>query len=193
MFYLGVDVSKAKLDCMLLDRTTNKVKAKSIPNTSAGFTQLIEWLAKNKAPDAYIVMEPTGVYHEPAALALTDAGLTLSLVNPAQLRQIIRHDEPPAFVERHLFETIQRQRTRIAVEIAAQLDRQPLFAVQLLLKLREARQAEAHQTRPAIMLGKAQDAPVGTVAHCLAERGRQHEPAFVAHRRKGLSVICNLK
>jgi transposase len=32
-------------------------------------------------------MEPTGVYHEPAALALTDAGLTLSLVNPAQLRQ----------------------------------------------------------------------------------------------------------
>ncbi|MDN4056588.1 transposase [Massilia sp. YIM B02763] len=87
MFYLGVDVSKAKLDCMLLDSKTNKVKAKSIPNTSAGFTQLIEWLAKNKAPDAYIVMEPTGVYHEPAALALTDAGLTLSLVNPAQLRQ----------------------------------------------------------------------------------------------------------
>ena len=61
MFYLGVDVSKAKLDCMLLDSKTNKVKAKSIPNTSAGFTQLIEWLAKNKAPDAYIVMEPTGV------------------------------------------------------------------------------------------------------------------------------------
>jgi transposase len=32
-------------------------------------------------------MEPTGVYHEAAALALTDAGLTLSLVNPAQLRK----------------------------------------------------------------------------------------------------------
>ena len=31
-------------------------------------------------------MEPTGVYHEAAALALADAGLTVSFVNPAQLR-----------------------------------------------------------------------------------------------------------
>jgi transposase len=87
MFYLGVDVSKAKLDCLLLDSTTGKVKSKSIPNTNAGFNQLIEWLADKKAPGAHVIMEPTGVYHEPAALALTDAGLTLSLVNPAQLRQ----------------------------------------------------------------------------------------------------------
>ena len=87
MFYLGVDVSKAKLDCQLLDSTTGKVKSKSIQNTTAGFKQLIEWLAEKKAPNAHVIMEPTGVYHEPAALALTDAGLTLSLVNPAQLRQ----------------------------------------------------------------------------------------------------------
>jgi len=87
MFYLGVDVSKAKLDCLLLDSTTGKVKSKSIQNTNAGFKLLIEWLAEKKAPNAHVIMEPTGVYHEPAALALTDAGLTLSLVNPAQLRQ----------------------------------------------------------------------------------------------------------
>jgi transposase len=87
MFYLGVDVSKAKLDCMLLDSTTGKVKSKSLANKPEGFKQLLEWLMKNKAPKPYVVMEPTGVYHEPAALALTDAGLTLSLVNPAQLRQ----------------------------------------------------------------------------------------------------------
>lgn len=87
MFYLGVDVSKAKLDCLLLDSTTGKVKSKSIQNTNAGFKQLIEWLAEKKAPNAHVIMEPTGVYHDPAALALTDAGLTLSLVNPAQLRQ----------------------------------------------------------------------------------------------------------
>lgn len=87
MFYLGVDVSKAKLDCLLLDSKTGKVKSKSIQNTNAGFKQLIEWLAEKKAPSAHVIMEPTGVYHEPAALALTDAGLTLSLVNPAQLRR----------------------------------------------------------------------------------------------------------
>lgn len=86
MFYLGVDVAKAKLDCMLLDTSTKKQKSKVVPNTAAGFKQLLEWLAKNHAPSPHVIMEPTGVYHEPAALALTDAGLTLSLVNPAQLR-----------------------------------------------------------------------------------------------------------
>jgi transposase len=87
MYYLGIDVAKAKLDCMLLDGTSGKRKAKVVANTRAGFTQLLEWLDKQGAPAPYVVMEPTGVYHEPAALALTDAGLTLSLVNPAQLRQ----------------------------------------------------------------------------------------------------------
>jgi transposase len=86
MFYLGVDVSKKKLDCMLLNSTNDKLKSKSLSNTKAGIEELIKWLAENKAPEAHVIMEPTGVYHEPAALALTDAGLKLSLVNPAQLR-----------------------------------------------------------------------------------------------------------
>jgi transposase len=87
MFYLGVDVAKAKLDCALLDTSTNKRKTKVVPNTAAGFAQLLEWLSKHRVPQVFVVMEPTGVYHEAAALALTDAGLTLSLVNPAQLRK----------------------------------------------------------------------------------------------------------
>jgi transposase len=86
MFYLGVDVAKAKLDCMLLDSSNGKLKSKSIHNTPAGFVQLLEWLIKNKAPKPHVVMEPTGMYHEGAALALADAGLIVSLVNPAQLR-----------------------------------------------------------------------------------------------------------
>lgn len=86
MFYLGVDVSKAKLDCMLLDSSSGKVKSKSLANTPAGFDQLIQWLGKQNAPEPHVVMEPTGVYHEGAALALADAGLIVSLINPAQLR-----------------------------------------------------------------------------------------------------------
>jgi transposase len=87
MFYLGVDVAKAKLDCMLLDTSSGKLKSKAnIPNTPAGFGQLLEWLVKQKAPKPHVVMEPTGMYHEGAALALADAGLVVSLVNPAQLR-----------------------------------------------------------------------------------------------------------
>ena len=86
MYYLGVDVAKAKLDCMLLDSSTGKVKSKSIANTSVGFVQLLEWLDKQKAGKPHVVMEPTGMYHENAALALADAGLVVSLINPAQLR-----------------------------------------------------------------------------------------------------------
>jgi transposase len=87
MFHLGVDVAKAKLDCMLLDTSSGKLKSKAnIPNTPAGFGQLLEWLVKQKASDVRVVMEPTGMYHENAALALADAGLVVSLVNPAQLR-----------------------------------------------------------------------------------------------------------
>lgn len=87
MFYLGVDVAKAKLDCMLLDASSGKLKSKAnIPNTPAGFGQLLEWLVKQNASKPHVVMEPTGMYHEGAALALADAGLVVSLVNPAQLR-----------------------------------------------------------------------------------------------------------
>ena len=86
MFYLGVDVAKKKLDCMLLESSSGKVKSKSVDNTPAGFAALLEWLDKQKAAKPHVVMEPTGMYHEAAALALADAGLTVSLVNPAQLR-----------------------------------------------------------------------------------------------------------
>lgn len=86
MFYLGVDVAKKKLDCMLLDSSSGKMKSKSVDNTAAGFAKLLEWLDKQKSVQPHVVMEPTGMYHEAAALALSDAGLTVSLVNPAQLR-----------------------------------------------------------------------------------------------------------
>ena len=61
MFYLGVDVAKAKLDCMLLDTSSGKLKSKSLTNTPAGFTQLLEWLDKQKAVKPHVVMEPTGM------------------------------------------------------------------------------------------------------------------------------------
>lgn len=88
-FYFGIDVSKAKLDCMLLDSHTGKRKSKSVDNTPAGVATLLAWLNKQGAVTecVHVVMEPTGVYHEAAALALTDAGVRVSLVNPLHLRR----------------------------------------------------------------------------------------------------------
>jgi transposase len=93
MFYLGIDVAKAKLDCcLLLDPGSTKRKSKAVANSTVGFVDLIAWLArKGVGPDElHVVMEGTGVYHEQAALALVDAGATVSIVNPAQAKDFGR-------------------------------------------------------------------------------------------------------
>jgi transposase len=89
MFYLGMDVAKAKLDCcLLLDEAGNKRKTKVVANSKAGISGLLEWAAKQGVAggELHVVMEATGIYHEQAALNLADAGATVSIVNPAQIK-----------------------------------------------------------------------------------------------------------
>lgn len=92
MFYLGIDVSKAKLHTCLLLGDAGKCKSKVVDNTPAGITTLLAWTAKHGAtPDqVHVVMEATGVYHESAAQALFDAGVRVSIVNPAQAKDFAR-------------------------------------------------------------------------------------------------------
>ena len=88
MFYLGVDVAKAKLDCLLLDAATQKRKSKTVANSIEGVAALLKslqtWGIDPKQLN--VLIEPTGSYHELAAFALADAGCSVCLVNPAQLR-----------------------------------------------------------------------------------------------------------
>lgn len=93
MFYLGMDIAKAKLDCcLLLNEAGDKRKSKVIPNTKAGVTALLEWAAKQgvSAAQLHVIMDATGVYHEQAALALVDAGVMVSIINPAQVKDFGR-------------------------------------------------------------------------------------------------------
>jgi transposase len=93
MFYLGMDVAKAKLDCCLLpDEAGGKRKSKAVANSKAGIAALLEWVAKQGASiqQLHVVMEATGVYHEQAALALADTGVTVSIINPAQVKDFGR-------------------------------------------------------------------------------------------------------
>lgn len=90
MFYLGVDVAKAKLDCcLLLDNVSFKRKTKVVDNSPTGIADLIAWLEKQKVAvaDVHIIMEGTGVYHEPAALALSQANVRVSIVNPLYVKR----------------------------------------------------------------------------------------------------------
>lgn len=79
--FLGIDVSKAKLDCALAlnDKYRNKVFA----NTAAGFSELSAWLARHATAPVHMCMEATGVYWEAAAEHLADAGYTVSVINPS--------------------------------------------------------------------------------------------------------------
>ena len=93
MLYLGLDVAKAKLDaCLLLDESSFKRKTKVVANTPNDLAELLQWAIKHGADLSalHVVMEGTGVYHELAALALSDAGVTVSIVNPAQVKDFGR-------------------------------------------------------------------------------------------------------
>lgn len=93
MIYLGIDVSKAKLDCsLLLDPEGTRRKSKSVDNSKNGVSHLLAWAAKQGAAlsELHAILEGTGVYHEQAALALADAGVRTSIVNPAHIRDFAR-------------------------------------------------------------------------------------------------------
>ena len=91
MAIIGIDVSKAKLDCLWLRDPVNlKVKGKVFANTAAGHESLLAWLMKQTGEpvaELHCVLEATGIYHEGLAYTLHEAGARVSVVNPAQLRE----------------------------------------------------------------------------------------------------------
>ena len=91
MFFLGIDVAKAKFDCCLFYQgSEGKKKDKTFTNNPEGFTKLLKWLEQQGCAltETHAVMEATSVYHELLAYALFDAGLLVSIANPANVRNL---------------------------------------------------------------------------------------------------------
>jgi transposase len=90
MYVVGCDVSKKKLDlALLMSLEPLKLRSKVVQNNQPGWMALIDWAcrqAKCSPGELHVVMEATGAYHEAAAYALTQAGVKVSVVNPAQVR-----------------------------------------------------------------------------------------------------------
>lgn len=81
---VGIDVSKSKLDVCVLKGA--KVKTKVFKNTGVGHAELIEWLRQRELlASTPVVLEATGPYSEAVAIALSDAGWAVSVVNPARI------------------------------------------------------------------------------------------------------------
>jgi len=82
---VGIDVSKHKLDVCVA--RGEKFKSKVVKNTPAGHQQLLAWLGERDLPAATpVVLEATGPYSEAAAIALSDGGWRVSVVNPARVK-----------------------------------------------------------------------------------------------------------
>ena len=109
MFYLGIDVSKAKLDCcLLLDAARTKRKSKSVANRKAGIVDLLEWTAKQgvQPVDLHAVMEGTCAHHQlqqqlravplriPLMIVNALAG-TGSTARPAEVCESMPYKVPP--------------------------------------------------------------------------------------------------
>ena len=112
MNVIGIDVSKAKLDCLWLrELATGKAKHKVVPNQSHGHRALLAWAEKTvggPVAEIWFVMEATGVYHEALAAALVAAGAPVAVVNPARIRdyakalgQRSKNDQRDSYVITH--------------------------------------------------------------------------------------------
>ena len=84
--FVGIDVSKRKLDCAVL--LNGKIKSKVVSNDRPGFALLNAWLQERGGvtDSTHLCMEATGPYSEQAALALVDFGWIVSVVNPARIK-----------------------------------------------------------------------------------------------------------
>jgi transposase len=76
---LGIDVSKFKLDVVLLLST--HTSAATFANTPKGFQALARWLARFDTSPR-VCLEATGTYGLPVARFLHERGLSVSIVNP---------------------------------------------------------------------------------------------------------------
>jgi len=80
--YAGLDIAKASLQLHFQN------KSYDLPNTAAGHAQLIKRLAT--IPGSHIVCEATGGYERAVVAALQAAGIAVSVINPARVRQFAR-------------------------------------------------------------------------------------------------------
>jgi len=85
MNFLGIDVSKDKLDVHLLADSDNL--SATFSNHKPGWRSLVNWLKKRSPPMAvHLCLEATGHYGEGVTAFLYQHGYTVSVVNPARIK-----------------------------------------------------------------------------------------------------------
>lgn len=82
---IGIDIAKHTFDIATLQANgKHRTKAK-LANDLKGFEVLLQWLSKHAEPQAWVVMEATGIYHEALAEWLYERDYQICVLNPAQI------------------------------------------------------------------------------------------------------------
>lgn len=86
-YWVGIDVAKTKLDAAFVDRR-GKLRSRTFANNPRGHAELTAWLRDRlgSTAEVRVCMEATGPYGEAPAMALSDAGFVVSVVNPARVK-----------------------------------------------------------------------------------------------------------
>ncbi len=82
--YVGIDVSKSRLDVAVLGENQEK----QVCNSQAGIKELVRWMLELQPK--LIVVEATGGYQRSVVDALFYAGFSVAVVNPARVRPFAR-------------------------------------------------------------------------------------------------------
>ena len=87
--YLGIDIAKRKYD-VALRLPDARVRVKAFANDAAGHAALRAWITRVHADPVHACLEATGTYGDGLAETLADAGLVVSVVNPAIIKAYAR-------------------------------------------------------------------------------------------------------
>lgn len=87
---VGVDIAKHTFDIATLQGNGKHRTKGKLTNAPAGFEVFLQWLLKYAEPQAWVVMEATGIYHETLAEWLLARGYRVCVLNPAQVAYYAR-------------------------------------------------------------------------------------------------------
>src|ERR1700746_1646374 len=145
-YFMGIDVAKATFDFCLLSSTESCLWRGQFSNDAHGIARfLAQWPAPRRKPaQIHFALEATGVYGKALVAALYQAGLAVSVLNPAQVKyfafSVLRQTKNDT-VDAEIIARFCRERKPLATRPLRPIEEQ----LKLLVHERESRVGE--QTR----------------------------------------------
>ena len=85
--YLGIDVSKKKLDVAFM-KGCDVISHYTCTNNQEGYQQIHQWSGEVNPAEIHVCLEATGQYSQPVAESLHGQGYAVSLVNPVCIKKV---------------------------------------------------------------------------------------------------------